>query len=196
MENFDSSFQVKKKYIPSIIQNKLRHEIFFRLNMWIGVLITLLIGGFLFYALATAHKHIEDSENMNEIINDTKKNNLVQKRDCLLIKKSKTIKNVVNIFKSKFKKPKMIQQKCMINHAENQKVQPLGNKDVVGLYLFEDIGNSILYTYGMLVAVSLPKVPSGWAIRILTGWWWMYCLLVVVAYKASMTAILANPDTR
>lgn len=164
--------------------------------MWIGVLITLLIGGFLFYALATAHKHIEDSENMNEIINDTKKNNLVQKRDCLLIKKSKTIKNVVNIFKSKFKKPKMIQQKFMINHAENQKVQPLGNKDVVGLYLFEDIGNSILYTYGMLVAVSLPKVPSGWAIRILTGWWWMYCLLVVVAYKASMTAILANPDTR
>eukprot|EP00102_Acyrthosiphon_pisum_P022440 XP_016659650.1 PREDICTED: glutamate receptor ionotropic, delta-2 [Acyrthosiphon pisum] len=110
----------------------------FRLNMWVGVLITLLIGGFLFYALATAHKHIE----------------------------------------------------------ENKKLNKLANKDVIGLYLFEDIGNSILYTFGMLVAVSLPKVPSGWAIRILTGWWWMYCLLVVVAYKASMTAILANPDTR
>jgi len=103
----------------------------------------------------------------------------------------------IDILKNKFKKTKIIkQQKCINNHTENKKLNQLTNKDVIGLYLFEDIGNSILYTYGMLVAVSLPKVPSGWAIRILTGWWWMYCLLVVVAYKASMTAILANPDTR
>ncbi|CAK1581472.1 unnamed protein product [Parnassius mnemosyne] len=66
----------------------------------------------------------------------------------------------------------------------------------VGLYLFEEITNSILYTYGMLLVVSLPKLPSGWSIRLLTGWYWLYCILLVVSYRASMTAILANPTPR
>lgn len=166
--------------------------------MWVGVIITLLIGGFLFYALATAYKHIEDSEGITEIINDTYKQSS-EKKNLILIKENIIIKNILSIFKNIFKTPKLLtQQKCIINYTENQKFEQVknNNKDVVGLYLFENIGNSILYTYGMLVAVSLPKVPSGWAIRMLTGWWWMYCLLVAVAYKASMTAILANPDTR
>jgi len=167
--------------------------------MWVGVLITLLIGGFLFYALATAHKHIEDNENSINIIQcDTVKMKILEKKPELLQTENKANKKrIIEILKNKFEKPKISeQQKCINNHTENKKCNQLTKKDVIGLYLFEDIGNSILYTYGMLVAVSLPKVPSGWAIRILTGWWWMYCLLVVVAYKASMTAILANPDTR
>lgn len=65
-----------------------------------------------------------------------------------------------------------------------------------GLYLFSELENGILYTYGMLLLISLPKFPSGWSLRILTGWWWMYCILLVVAYRASMTAILANPAPR
>jgi hypothetical protein len=65
-----------------------------------------------------------------------------------------------------------------------------------GLYLFGEIINSILYTYGMLLVVSLPKMPTGWSIRLLTGWYWIYCLLLVVSYRASMTAILANPAPR
>lgn len=63
----------------------------------------------------------------------------------------------------------------------------------VGLYIFGEIINSILYTYGMLLVVSLPKLPTGWSIRLLTGWYWLYCILLVVSYKASLTAILANP---
>ncbi|XP_053625294.1 glutamate receptor ionotropic, kainate glr-3 isoform X1 [Plodia interpunctella] len=66
----------------------------------------------------------------------------------------------------------------------------------VGLYLFGEIINSILYTYGMLLVVSLPKLPTGWSIRLLTGWYWLYCILLVVSYRASMTAILANPAPR
>ncbi|XP_047527769.1 glutamate receptor ionotropic, delta-2 [Vanessa atalanta] len=66
----------------------------------------------------------------------------------------------------------------------------------VGLYLFGEITNSILYTYGMLLVVSLPKLPTGWSIRLLTGWYWLYCILLVVSYRASMTAILANPAPR
>ncbi|XP_026329995.1 glutamate [NMDA] receptor subunit 1 [Hyposmocoma kahamanoa] len=65
-----------------------------------------------------------------------------------------------------------------------------------GLYLFGEIINSILYTYGMLLVVSLPKLPTGWSIRLLTGWYWLYCILLVVSYRASMTAILANPAPR
>ncbi|XP_049867277.1 glutamate receptor ionotropic, kainate glr-3 [Pectinophora gossypiella] len=65
-----------------------------------------------------------------------------------------------------------------------------------GLYLFGEIINSILYTYGMLLVVSLPKLPTGWSIRLLTGWYWLYCILLVVSYRASMTAILANPVPR
>lgn len=48
----------------------------------------------------------------------------------------------------------------------------------------------------MLLVVSLPKLPTGWSIRLLTGWYWLYCILVVVSYRASMTAILANPAPR
>ncbi|KAG6463923.1 hypothetical protein O3G_MSEX014160 [Manduca sexta] len=66
----------------------------------------------------------------------------------------------------------------------------------VGLYVFGEIINSILYTYGMLLVVSLPRLPTGWSIRLLTGWYWLYCILLVVSYRASMTAILANPAPR
>ncbi|KOB69888.1 putative chemosensory ionotropic receptor IR68a, partial [Operophtera brumata] len=55
---------------------------------------------------------------------------------------------------------------------------------------------NILYTYGMLLVISLPKLPTGWSIRLLTGWYWLYCILLVVSYRASMTAILANPAPR
>ncbi|XP_077301063.1 ionotropic receptor 21a-like [Arctopsyche grandis] len=70
------------------------------------------------------------------------------------------------------------------------------NRKTVGLYLFEELPNSILYTFGMLLVVSLPKLPPAWSIRLLTGWYWLYCVLVVVSYRASMTAILANPAPR
>ncbi|XP_066249306.1 ionotropic receptor 21a-like [Euwallacea similis] len=69
-------------------------------------------------------------------------------------------------------------------------------RDSEGLYQFSEPGNSILYTYSMLLLVSLPKLPTGWSLRMLTGWYWLYCLLVVVAYRASMTAILSRPTPR
>ncbi|XP_076759272.1 ionotropic receptor 68a [Xylocopa sonorina] len=69
-------------------------------------------------------------------------------------------------------------------------------KEVKGLYLFTEIENSILYTYSMLVQVSLPNLPNPWAVRVLIGWWWIYSILLVVAYRASMTATLANPVAR
>lgn len=68
--------------------------------------------------------------------------------------------------------------------------------EVTGLYQFNEPSNCALYTYSMLLLVSLPKLPTGWSLRILTGWYWLYCLLVVTSYRASMTAILARPTPK
>lgn len=65
-----------------------------------------------------------------------------------------------------------------------------------GLYIFGEVINSVMYSYGMLLLVSLPRFPSGWSLRMLTGWYSLYCTLVTVSYRASMTAILAKPASR
>ncbi|XP_046744974.1 ionotropic receptor 21a-like [Diprion similis] len=67
---------------------------------------------------------------------------------------------------------------------------------LLSLYPYTEFQNSILYTYGMLLSVSLPRLPNAWALRVFIGWWWLYSILVAVAYRASMTAILANPMSR
>lgn len=61
------------------------------------------------------------------------------------------------------------------------------------LYLFTEFQNSMLYTYSMLLQVSLPRLPNAWTVRIFIGWWWIYSILVAVAYRASMTATLSHP---
>lgn len=68
--------------------------------------------------------------------------------------------------------------------------------DIQAKDFFDLLPNCILYTYSMLLLVSLPRLPLRWSVRVLTGWWWIYCLLVVVAYRASLTSILANPQPR
>ncbi|XP_053677578.1 uncharacterized protein LOC128727667 [Anopheles nili] len=62
--------------------------------------------------------------------------------------------------------------------------------------IFDHISGCIIYTFSMLLLVSLPRLPNGWTLRVLIGWYWVYCVLVVVAYRASFTAILANPIPR
>lgn len=47
-----------------------------------------------------------------------------------------------------------------------------------------------------MLVVSLPRLPRNWSIRLLTGWYWIYCISITVAYRASLTAILANPVPR
>lgn len=62
--------------------------------------------------------------------------------------------------------------------------------------IFDTVGECMLYTYSMLLVVSLPRLPRTWPVRLLTGFYWYYCLSIVVAYRASLTAILANPAPR
>lgn len=65
-----------------------------------------------------------------------------------------------------------------------------------GLYLFTDAQNSVLYTYSMLLQVSLPLLPRAWSLRVFIGWWWIFSILITVTYRASMTATLANAIDR
>lgn len=62
--------------------------------------------------------------------------------------------------------------------------------------IFDTLGNCLLLTYSMLLVVSLPRLPRGWPERLLTGCYWSYCITIVVTYRASLTAILANPAPR
>lgn len=64
------------------------------------------------------------------------------------------------------------------------------------LYLFAEFQNSVLYTYSMLLQVSLPSLPNAWALRIFIGWWWIYSILASVTYRASMTATLSRPTAK
>lgn len=68
---------------------------------------------------------------------------------------------------------------------------PYARKD-----FFDSLSPCILYTYSMILLVSLPRLPARWSVRVLTGWWWIYSVLVVVAYRAALTSILANPVPR
>nr|XP_012139079.1 PREDICTED: glutamate receptor ionotropic, kainate 4-like [Megachile rotundata] len=88
-------------------------------------------------------------------------------------------------------------QKYISSYKSQMNIENISMKEEVkGLYLFTEIGNSILYTYSMLFQVSLPNLPRSWVVRVLIGWWWIYSILVAVAYRASMTAALANPVSR
>ncbi|XP_047120591.1 uncharacterized protein LOC124803415 [Schistocerca piceifrons] len=48
----------------------------------------------------------------------------------------------------------------------------------------------------LLVPASQPPGRRQWRARLVLACWWLQCLLVAVAYRASLTAILANPAPR
>lgn len=76
------------------------------------------------------------------------------------------------------------------------RVDSASGKKVLIKDLFDDFSACLLYPYSMILLVSLPTLPNRWSVRLLTGWWWIYCLLLIVAYRASLTSILANPQPR
>lgn len=81
------------------------------------------------------------------------------------------------------------------NRGKNELKDEFMN-EMEGLYLFSEPTNSMLYTYSMLLQVSLPLLPRAFAVRILIGWWWIYAILITCSYRASLTAALANPTLR
>lgn len=178
--------------------------------MWVAVIITLFLGGFFFYFFALYHRHIENKDfsliDTDTEESETEEPNKIKKflKDHSKPLRSRFRKQWKKLNKKKefFKKNKAAytNKKLMMSTFQRRLTHMFTNEEeeIVhkGLYIFERLDNSILYTYGMFMFISLPKVPTGWSIRMFTGWWWLYCILVSVAYKASMTAILANPAPR
>ncbi|KAJ8967509.1 hypothetical protein NQ314_002824 [Rhamnusium bicolor] len=152
--------------------------------MWTGVIICLILSGFAFFILARFHIHITEIKSACiKNLNKTKPQNLHKKKKVLM---TLSLQPEIDKMDSNVKYNLM-----------KEKYQPLKDEDEpVGLYQFSEPLNSALYTYSMLLLVSLPKLPTGWSLRMLTGWYWLYCLLLVTSYRASMTAILAKPTPR
>lgn len=148
--------------------------------MWAAVIICLLLSGYVFYSLAKFYHKI----------NVEKEEGNLRKIDIDQFKKKKIIMLPLRPYVEKWDSD--LKYALMKSQFETTKIE--GEPE--GLYLFADMINSILYTFSILLMVSLPKLPTGWSLRILTGCYWVYCLLVVVAYRASLTAILANPSPR
>lgn len=141
--------------------------------MWAAVVTCLIMCGFVFHCIARFHFHV------NKIKYQCMK---AQKE---LLKKQKI--PVISLTNKQDLKYTRMREQYELKKFEGQPE---------GLHLFGELVNSFLYTYSTLLLVSIPKLPTGWSLRMLTGWYWLYCTLVVVAFRASMTAILASPSPR
>lgn len=138
--------------------------------MWLGVLLTLLVCSLVFYALGRFQK---------DFINDTVDSKKAKKQFSFW-------KDLSKLWKDRRKN----------NITKKASIRSMGEDVPSGLHIFGQIDSSLMNTYSMLLLVSLPTMPTGWSLRMFTGSWWLYCILVTVAYRASMTAILANPAQR
>uniref|UniRef100_A0A182W7U8 Ionotropic glutamate receptor L-glutamate and glycine-binding domain-containing protein n=1 Tax=Anopheles minimus TaxID=112268 RepID=A0A182W7U8_9DIPT len=188
----------------------------FNREMWTGVLISLFSVGFVFYAFSNTlifiHHHERGYQPEQDLLqrhhkrkhrrfyawtrfrknrsSGICKSNVTHSLKRLLRKAhrhKKSPKNVTHYTAKSLKKLQMIPFKRKPEPWHD----PLPPYDI-----FDTFSGCIMYTYSMLLLVSLPRLPNGWPLRVLTGWYWVYCVLVVVAYRASFTAILANPIPR
>ncbi|XP_050079121.1 uncharacterized protein LOC126565964 [Anopheles maculipalpis] len=175
-------------------------------EMWAGVMISLFSVGFVFYAFSKTlhciHHHdggyqpehdlLQRHHDRNERkFNPFKKHRIRATRKLKLLYRHKRLfrksDTSLNCTANNLKKLQMISFK--------RKPEPWHDPSP-SYDIFDTFSGCIIYTYSMLLLVSLPRLPSGWPLRVLTGWYWVYCVLVVVAYRASFTAILANPIPR
>lgn len=140
--------------------------------MWITIIIVISVIGFIFHGFAKFQRYL---------YNHTKV------ESCIIFE-NQALSADAELFREKLKSP----FKHMPIHKRKMQIVET-EKQPEGLYIFEELFNAFLYTYSMLLLVSLPKVPEGWSLRVIVGWYFLYTTLVVVSYKASMTSILTNP---
>ncbi|XP_017059389.1 uncharacterized protein LOC108100146 [Drosophila ficusphila] len=137
-------------------------------GMWAGILLSLFVVGTVFYGISF----------LNAIINSNVSSGFFR---CL--RRNRAVAMDPNIYRR-------ISFRIAISRYRISK-ESRRPRD-----LFDDYTNCILLTYSMLLYVALPRMPRNWPLRVLTGWYWIYCILLVATYRASFTAILANPAAR
>uniref|UniRef100_A0A182Q3D6 Ionotropic glutamate receptor L-glutamate and glycine-binding domain-containing protein n=1 Tax=Anopheles farauti TaxID=69004 RepID=A0A182Q3D6_9DIPT len=186
-------------------------------EMWAGVLLSLFSVGFVFYAFSHTLDYIHQHEKGYRPEYDLYQRHHKQKKRKLRLRKAMRCNRWLAVCKWKLA-PRFIRnwrKKCATSKKETIASSHYNDKKLKNLRMipfkrkpepwhdplqasdiFDTFSGCIIYTYSMLLLVSLPRIPNGWPLRVLTGWYWIYCVLVVVAYRASFTAILANPIAR
>lgn len=156
----------------------------FSATMWAGVLTALLAVGAIFYALGQVNLRLRRQEAA-----------LIRRRLAAQGLPRPQRAKRLRVYKMRVVPRPGVSRRHLvtIRYRVRPKEECAG---LVDLDIFDSFGNCLLYTYSMLMVVSLPRLPRSWSVRMLTGWYWTYCILVVVAYRASLTAILANPAPR
>lgn len=149
--------------------------------MWVTVFVCLIICISVFYCLARFHEFLMAPKDIKGLSSRPVSDKTYEKRRITL-----TIYHGIN----------NINYYNIYSLLKEQYKEAKHDNESTGLYQFSEPTNSALYTYSMLLLVSLPKLPTGWSLRILTGGYWLYCLLVVTSYRASLTAILARPTPK
>ncbi|XP_053663227.1 uncharacterized protein LOC128712357 [Anopheles marshallii] len=189
----------------------------FNREMWTGVLISLVSVGFVFYAFSNTltfiHHHERGYQPEQDLVQRHhnrkrhRNHNLwkrFSKHRYTTVCKSKLTYGLTRILRKARRHRRYSKKASHYTASGLKKLQMIPFKrkpepwhDPLPAYdIFDTFSGCILYTYSMLLLVSLPRLPNGWPLRVLTGWYWVYCVLVVVAYRASFTAILANPIPR
>ncbi|XP_030371987.1 uncharacterized protein LOC115622230 [Scaptodrosophila lebanonensis] len=143
----------------------------FSAEMWAGVMLSLFVVGTIFYIISYLHSSIMDPEESTKAAT-TFFGCLRKRRKSFFDERQ---------FRS-------VSFRIALTRRRSKLVMP---RDI-----FDNYASCILLTYSMLLYVSLPRMPYNWPLRVLTGWYWLYCLLLVAIYRASFTAILANPVAR
>lgn len=162
--------------------NRLFEEYFYEIllslfsgSMWAGVLLSLFIVGTVFYIISCSHALLLHRRSCHT----PRIFNWSEWRSKGLLRPSRSFDT--QLFRD-------VQFRRYLGQLKSLKLK---NTD-----LFDDYSNCLLLTYSMLMYVSLPRLPRTWSLRVLTGWYWLYCILLTVIYRASLTAILANPAER
>uniref|UniRef100_A0A182RVK5 Ionotropic glutamate receptor L-glutamate and glycine-binding domain-containing protein n=1 Tax=Anopheles funestus TaxID=62324 RepID=A0A182RVK5_ANOFN len=189
----------------------------FNREMWTGVMISLFSVGFVFYAFSNTltfiHHHERGYQPEQDLLqrHHNQKNHRkyylwtrFRKNSYSTACKSKLTNGLTRILRKAHRRKKYSTKATHYTANGLKKLQMIPFKrkpepwhDPLPAYdIFDTFSGCIMYTYSMLLLVSLPRLPNGWPLRVLTGWYWVYCVLVVVAYRASFTAILANPIPR
>ncbi|XP_066970003.1 probable glutamate receptor [Macrobrachium rosenbergii] len=57
------------------------------------------------------------------------------------------------------------------------------------------LDTSVLYTWSILFEEPPTGVPKNTSGQMFIGWWWLYCTLITVVYKSSLTSHLSVPGT-
>lgn len=174
-------------------------------ELWGGVLFFLFCVGFIFYLFGSVSRWIQREYERQQLIQQHPTEVVAGDLPKLQIRRPKFDENIIQdilrmrnlmpegipLVREKFMRLKLKPRILTPTPMPTPLRLPSEEKDV-----FDTIGDCMLYTYSMLLVVSLPRLPRAWPVRLLTGFYWYYCLSIVVAYRASLTAILANPAPR